>query len=418
LKEITSSRHKFPKPHELYEAVNFWGPNILTAEGTAWQRHRKPIAPAFSERNNRFVWDESMRIVSEMFVSKPWRGRSVVEVKHIVDITLPMALFVIGVAGFGKRVGWDEDEVIPPDHKLSFKDALHTVATNIPLRIVLPKWAFQLRKAWRHAKLSFDELDLYMRELIQARRAATVKEERFDVFAGLMDATDDADDEKAQLTDTELVSNIFIFQAAGHETTAHTLAFTFGLLALYPDEQENLYQHITSIAADGRIPAYDEYNKFTYCIAVLYETMRLYPPGLFVVKQCAEDTFLPTSSGKGIAVPAGTPLVMNFCALHRNSNFWAEPNAFRPARFTEPDCPRDAFMPFSAGSRGCIGRRFFETEAIAFLVQIVAQYRIALVDDPEWAGIKDIELKREKALRPKLGATMAPARLPLRFTKR
>jgi len=31
------------------------------------------------------------------------------------------------------------------------------------------------------------------------------------------------------------------------QTTAHTLCFSFGLLALFPDEQERLYQHIKGV---------------------------------------------------------------------------------------------------------------------------------------------------------------------------
>jgi hypothetical protein len=57
---------------------------------------------------------------------------------------------------------------------------------------------------------------------------------------------------------------MFIFLLAGHEvrsfpssshvvpiqflqTTAHTLCFSFALLALYPGEQESLYQHIKGV---------------------------------------------------------------------------------------------------------------------------------------------------------------------------
>lgn len=40
----------------------------------------------------------------------------------------------------------------------------------------------------------------------------------------------------------------------GGQTTAHTLGFTFGLLALYQEHQEKLYQHIKSVIPDGRIP--------------------------------------------------------------------------------------------------------------------------------------------------------------------
>ncbi len=94
---------------------------------------------------------------------------------------------------------------------------------------------------------------------------------------------------------------MFIFLLAGYEvgslsssravtqnippkTTAHTLCFTFALLALYPDEQERLYQHIKDVTSclngtpvgysifnSYRHPtssqAYEDMNRFTYSLA-------------------------------------------------------------------------------------------------------------------------------------------------------
>ena len=34
---------------------------------------------------------------------------------------------------------------------------------------------------------------------------------------------------------------------AGHETTAHTLGFTFGYLAAHPEWQDKLYEELTSV---------------------------------------------------------------------------------------------------------------------------------------------------------------------------
>ena len=39
-------------------------------------------------------------------------------------------------------------------------------------------------------------------------------------------------------------------QNSSLQTTAHTLCFSFALLALYPDEQERLYQHIKGIMSN------------------------------------------------------------------------------------------------------------------------------------------------------------------------
>jgi cytochrome P450 len=44
-------------------------------------------------------------------------------------------------------------------------------------------------------------------------------------------------------------------QSISLQTTAHTLSFTFALLALYPDEQERLYQHIKGVMSSlNRVP--------------------------------------------------------------------------------------------------------------------------------------------------------------------
>jgi hypothetical protein len=123
-----------------------------------------------------------------------------------------------------------------------------------------------------------------MLEMVEARKDANKVEERYDLFSGLLDAAQDELGSKAVLSDDELIGlyllsdhsvsvqvvlpsllgNMFLFLFAGHDvgsfpsssravliqflqTTSHTLCFSFALLALYPDEQERLYQHIKGV---------------------------------------------------------------------------------------------------------------------------------------------------------------------------
>ncbi|OSD01458.1 hypothetical protein PYCCODRAFT_516113 [Trametes coccinea BRFM310] len=51
------------------------------------------------------------------------------------------------------------------------------------------------------------------------------------------------------------------------QTSAHTLAYAFILLALYPDEQEKLYQAIKKTLHDGHTPGYEEFSSFAYSMA-------------------------------------------------------------------------------------------------------------------------------------------------------
>ncbi|KIP06369.1 hypothetical protein PHLGIDRAFT_515467 [Phlebiopsis gigantea 11061_1 CR5-6] len=419
IKEITSQRAKFPKPP--YNELRLYGGNIIASEGDEWKRHRKVSAPAFSERNNRLVWEETVKIMTDLF-DNVWGEKEKVVYDNALDMTLPIALFVIAVAGFGRNVSWQSDLVAPSGHKLAFKDALRVVSRDLYTKIVTPKWLFHLAptKHIAEVKLGCEELEKYMAEMIEDRRAAEKKEERYDLFSSLLDASDAESDGAVKLTDNELLGNIFIFLLAGHETTAHTLCFTFGLLALHQDAQEKLYQHIKSIVPDDRPPTYEEMHLLTESMAVFYESLRMFPPVLGVPKLSTEDTTLATSDHAGkkvvVPIPKGMVVGINICGVHYNPRYWEDPYTFKPSRF-HGDWPREAFLPFSAGARACLGRRFFETEGIAILTMLVSRYKIDLKDDPEFAGAT-LEEIQEILFEIRQGITIAPARVPLVFTRR
>jgi len=246
IKEVTTSRARFPKPIEQYVALSFFGHNIVVSEGEEWKKYRKISAPAFSDRNNKLVWDESVKIMQGLF-NDLWGNQDVISVNHVVDITLPIALFVIGVAGFGKNVSWKEDgAIIPPGHTMTFKDALQVTTNDFILKLAVPGWALGLTPRLRKVKFGFEELYAYMGEMIRERQAVVDKVERHDLFSSLLKANDyDLDVET--LTENEIISNIYVFLVAGHETTAHTLAFAFALLALYPDEQEKIFEQVSRL---------------------------------------------------------------------------------------------------------------------------------------------------------------------------
>ncbi|TDL22808.1 614/534 cytochrome P450 [Rickenella mellea] len=419
IKEITSTRALWPKPVERYQGLKLFGSNIVVTENDEWKKHRRVANPAFSERNNRMVWEETVKIVNDMF-DNDWRDRAEIEVDHCVNITLKLALLVIGSAGFGRSISWDNDLQIPPGHQMSFKDALHIVSVDIIYKLAVPDWAMGLTKKLRTVKLAFDELRMYMQDMINERRDTEKRTERYDLFSSLLDASAEDSDGMAKLSDSELTGNIFIFLLAGHETSAHTLCFCFALLALYQDEQETLLKHINTVLVDRRTPEYKDMPKLTYSMAVLYETLRLFPPVNGIPKKAAEDFSLSTSMTSGekrvIPVPRGSVIILHVPGIHYNPKYWKDPHEFKPKRFLE-DYNRDAFIPFSAGVRSCIGRRFSETESIAILTTIVQKYKIEIKDEPQFAN-ETFDERRERILRCKAGITLSPVRVPLVFKRR
>ncbi|OSD01453.1 cytochrome P450 [Trametes coccinea BRFM310] len=420
VKEIIGSRARFPKMTKVYDLLATFGSNILVTEGDIWKRQRKIAAPAFSERNYRLVWDETIRIVEDMF-ENVWGNKDVVELPHVMDITVGITLLVIGVAGFGRRISWTEDSIAPPGHSMTFKDALYEVSHRLFFKVVFSDRLLRHgTPQMRHFARAHDELDRYLKEMVQNRRSAKVKEERHDLFSNLLDANEGELDSDAKLTDSELLGNVFIFLVAGYETTAHTLAYAFILLALYPDEQEKFYQNIKAVLPSGRAPTYDEFSSLSYAMAVLNETLRHFPPVITIPKEAAEDTSFTITNAAGekstVPVPRGSHIGICTRALHFNPRYWDEPEAFKPERFLG-NYHRDAFLPFSGGARGCVGRGFAETESVAVLSTIISRYKVEVLEEPQFAG-ETFEQRKARLLKSQQSLTVYPERAPLVFRRR
>ncbi|EAU86303.2 614/534 cytochrome P450 [Coprinopsis cinerea okayama7 len=296
LKEVTSNRQRFQKPTEIYSVLNVYGENVLMVEGEKWKKYKKLTIPAFTDRNNRLVWSETIRLVLELF-EDVWGDKKTIEVNNFLDITLPITLFVFSGAGLGNHMSW-KDEEIPKGHKLSFKHALHRASSDLIIKAAVPSWAMGLTARLRESRLAFEELGDYMNEMLQERLVSR-NSERHDLFSLLMASSMEDAKDGERLDRSEILGNAFIFLIAGHETTANTLCFAFALLALYQDEQERLYEHVCSVLTDKRIPTYADMPLLTRClaftetegIAVLALMVSKYKVSIKEEPQFASETF-------------------------------------------------------------------------------------------------------------------------------
>jgi cytochrome P450 len=65
--------------------------------------------------------------------------------------------------------------------------------------------------------------------------------------------------------------------------------------------------------------------------------------------------------------------------VHRSPRYYAEPDAFRPERWTPAftaALPKFAYFPFGGGPRTCIGNTFAEIEGSVALGQICRRYEL------------------------------------------
>ncbi|GFF65623.1 isotrichodermin C-15 hydroxylase [Aspergillus lentulus] len=181
----------------------------------------------------------------------------------------------------------------------------------------------------------------------------------------------------------ELVTNGSTLIIAGSETTATLLSGVTYLLLKSPRVLSKLQDEIRSTFTDESEINLESCNKLQYCLAVLTEALRVYPPvapGLPRIVDAQGDMIA------GNWVPGGTVVsVSQLAANHSPANF-TDPEQFIPERHLgDPRFANDnkeAMQPFSYGPRNCIGRNLAYVEMRLILARMVFNFDMEL-DQPE-----------------------------------
>jgi cytochrome P450 len=196
------------------------------------------------------------------------------------------------------------------------------------------------------------------------------------------------DERDSRFSQDELIDQVCVLFLAGHETSASALAMACYLLARYPETQARFAQEIQQVrrgvplpgapASDHRPLGYEDLRRLPYGTALLQETLRLYPPLSFFIRESQAPSQLGESR-----CPMGALLAISPWVIQRHEQHWSEPNRFRPERFLanqaneeEKQWARDAYLPFGLGPRKCPGAAFALQEALLVLAELVSRYEL------------------------------------------
>jgi len=188
----------------------------------------------------------------------------------------------------------------------------------------------------------------------------------------------------AGISRDELRDQAVTVLAAGHETTAGSLAWALERLAHHPAAQE-------------RVRAGDE----AYLDAVVKEVLRVRP----VLSIAARRVAAPFEVA-GHVLPPGVHVAPCIYLAHRRPEAWPDPTAFRPERFLEGAPEAGTYLPFGGGVRRCAGAAFAALELREVLRAVLARFELAP------AGTRTERMIRGSVtLRPSRGGTVLTAPL-------
>ncbi|KAL9098342.1 MAG: hypothetical protein Q9163_005984 [Psora crenata] len=388
--DILTRRKDFTKPEILYKALDCFGPNVDSAEGATWQRHRKITSPPFNERNSALVWKESLRQATDMH--KFWVVQNEEGATSTAADTLTLALHVLTSAGFGQSYSFlSGPEILPPGHTMSYRNALRDVLTNFSTVISCNHELIKrpyMPKSLQKVGNAIQECRTYMAEMIHRERQLTEKRDSGagNLLSSLIRAADDGKAASCSLNDEEIMGNLFIYSLAGHETTANTLAYAVILLSVNPSLQDWLHEELAGVLGQNSSP--DEWQYETifpdlrHCLAVI-----LYGPVFWLLKETKESPQMIKINGRECLLPQGAFAFLNLRATHTHPKYWGfDSLEWKPKRWISSDSSgetmreppvKEAYKPWAEGARVCPGKKFSQVEFVAVMAVLFRDWKVS-----------------------------------------
>ena len=373
---LVSNSDAFTKTEDFTIA---FGQSIGATTGEQWQRQRDAMEEFFYPQRIRSYADDMARI-TQRGVDR-WRDGQQLSIHDEMD-RIALENF------FGTIFGHELD----PDGD----DRLHRAASDLnlwfkPTSYALPKWV--PTPAHRRFHRAVATLEAEGEKLLAERKRQDTGDDLLSTLVRLRA------DGAAELSDQEIVDQVTGLVFAGYETTSLTLSYALYLLGTHDTVRDQFHAELDRVL-DGEPPTLADIGELTLTEQIIHETMRRYPP-VFMLPRI---TTRPVELGD-YRLPEGMRTHISIWSLHRDERFWVRPDEWRPARWsdTSPAEKGCAFIPFGAGPRACLARRFALLEATIVLATVGQQYRV--------------EPLRELALEP--STTLQPAHdLPVRLHRR
>ncbi|XP_043488606.1 cytochrome P450 4C1-like [Polistes fuscatus] len=418
IQELLKSNEHIEKA-TFYKYLSPWlSSGLLNNGGEKWHLRRKMLTPAFHFNILKYyitnLNEESRNLVESL--KKEGDGDPVV--KDLRTFMSQYTLNAICQTAFGTK--------LTGESKLEseYLNAVHEYGKIMVYRLVRPWYGydtiFALTSLGRLQKKVLKTLHSFSKNVIAERKRFHKQTngkylqiyeniEEDDIFnkdmpyrkrLSLLDLLIAASWKDNQIDEEGIREEVDTFLFAGHDTIASAMTFALSLFAKHTDVQKKIRDEIKSIMAEDNNLTISSLSKLTYLERCLKESLRMYPSAPSISRHLFHDMRL-----KHYSIPPGTTCFVYLYYVHRNPEYWPNPNVFDPDRFLPENIKGRhpySYIPFSAGPRNCIGQKFAMLELKLFVTFILYNFELEPVDELDDITFSaDITLTSFKPLRVK-----------------
>ncbi|TPX18157.1 uncharacterized protein E0L32_002666 [Thyridium curvatum] len=372
------------------------GPSLFDSNDAAWKYLHNLFTPGFSANN---IANEVPVIASKISVYRDLLRHRAREGGRFEMEPMTLSLIIDIIGEVVLNVSLDTQHARHPLADAMIRQLALKFSNYAPQKMMERLSPLYLYGNWRNSR----DLDSHIRAQVESRfrsyRAAeaTGRAERYRSVMDLAieDYMSQPGKRGAAALDAEFmtmaVRNMRMFFFAGYDSSAATIVFCYHNIYRHPEvlariraEHDAVFG--TGLGDDGRddVPAQIErdpalLNALPYTLAVIKETMRLFPPAQGIREGSRE---LELVDAQGQKYPTeGISVLISHYGTHRNPRAWVRPHDFLPERWLvapghELYPPRGAWRPFEQGPRLCVGQQLVFTEVKAVLACVVREFDV------------------------------------------
>ncbi|AWG66006.1 cytochrome P450 [Mycobacteroides abscessus] len=236
------------------------------------------------------------------------------------------------------------------------------VLASLTTRIPQPKRNYGRFSPWGRLKTYRAHYDAVIGSLIEKALAAPDFEDRTDILALLLRSTYD---DGTTMSRSDVSDELLTLLAAGHETTATTLAWAFERITRHPEVLSRLAEE-----AQGDS---NEYRQ-----ATILEVQRSRP----VIDFAGRHVLAPHVDIGPYRIPQGHSVVVSINLMHDDPVAFPCPERFDPERFMGAK-PGNSWVPYGGGTRRCVGAAFANMEMDIVLRTVLRHFTIETTTAPD-----------------------------------
>ncbi|KAI5695080.1 hypothetical protein M8J75_010542 [Diaphorina citri] len=449
--EIILSSHVHIDKSPEYRFFKPWlGNGLLISTGEKWRTHRKLIAPTFHlnvlksfldlfNQNSRAVVEKMRKHNGEAFDCHDYMSECTVEI--LLETAMGVNKKTQNQSGFEYAMA-----VMKMCH------ILHIRSTKVWLR---PDFLFNLTSYAKDQARLLNIIHTLTKQVLKKKKETYeknksamlnsipiptigIKEEKkaeekvkdktvveglsYGQSSGLKDDLDVDEDvgekkrlafldlliESAQngvvLTDEEIKEQVDTIMFEGHDTTAAGSSFFLCVMGTHPEIQAKVIQEIDEIFGDSDRPCtFQDTLEMKYLERCIMETLRMFPPVPVIARELQQEVKLNSCD---LTIPANCTVVIGTYKIHRQPDTYPNPDVYNPDNFLPEKCANRhyySFVPFSAGPRSCVGRKYAMLKLKVILSTILRNFTVHSPTKLEdWKLQGDIILKRTDGFKVKL----------------